>query len=345
LRKEFWAEAYTEQEKSQGNLSESGLLYMDNLAVVPGKHASSLLERMHFIGHMRAMAIKETLTAWGLHVANLDAITQQVLQSCQGCLAGKPAYAPPKGSIFCGEEALDVVFLDYTELEGRHALVFLDGATRFAYARLVHSMSAEVLEDEMVAYIGTFGVPRRITTDNGSQFKSHKFRWLLSWWGIAHAYSIPYVPNSNGVVERAIGTLVTAARCGYIQRCVSQKQVDSVATRDEYLRHSLAEAVLKHNISNGSYEKMFQRALPSMCRWGTVNDSEPGHGSISNGIPVMVKIPDEQRRGKLSPLFEDQNWMTLRRVGSNQYYLCKRDDTSQVSAVLYSRAQLKPLLA
>jgi hypothetical protein len=58
---------------------------------------------------------------------------------------------------------------------------------------------------------------------------------------------------------------------------------------------------------------------------------------------VLVKIPDEQRKGKLSPLFEDHQWQVLKRVGSNQYYLCKRDDINKVSAVLYSRAQLKPI--
>jgi transposase InsO family protein len=343
LRKESWMEAYSEEERAQGSLDEAGLLRMNDLVVVPDKHAGSLVERMHLIGLMRAPAIKSMIAAWRLHIADLDALIQRIVQSCQGCLAGKPAYAPPLGNIFCGEEPLDVVFLDCTELENRHALVFLDGATKFAYARLVQNMSAEVLEDEMASFIGTFGVPKRITTDNGSQFKSHKFRWLLSWWGIAHAYSVPYVPRTNGVVERAIGTLVSAVRCGYIQRCLSQKQVESIATRDEYLRHSLAEAVLKHNVSNGSYEKMFQRTFSPLCRGGAIPDSGPGHGSISPGTPVMVKISEEQRKGKLSPLFEDQNWKVLRRVGSNQYYLCKRDNPSLVSNVLYGRAQLKPI--
>jgi transposase InsO family protein len=343
LRKDAWVGAYSEEERRRGTVNAEGLVLVGDSVAVPDMYAEHLLERVHLIGHMRAADVKSLLAAWKLHAANGDAMLRKIIQSCQGCQLGKPAYAPPLGHVFCGAEPLDVVFIDFTEMEGRYAVVFVDGATKFGYARLINNLTTETLEDEMVAFIGIFGVPKRVTTDNGVQFKSRKFLWLLSWWGIAHAYSVPYVPRSNGIVERAIGTLVSAARCGYLQRCLTQKQADSPATRDEYLRHALAEAVLKHNIANNAFGQMFQRAPPSICRWSAVQNAAPGYGSLQVGTPVLVKIPEEQRKSKLSPLFEDQDWKVLKRVGSNQYYLCRRDDESKVSSVLYSRAQLKPV--
>ena len=88
--------------------------------------------------------------------------------------------------------------------------VCVDDATRVAYA--------EVLPDEKGVTATAF-VQRAITwfrdrdvlvegvmTDNGSCYRSHRFRRALAAEGIRHVYTRPYRPQTNGKAERFIRT-------------------------------------------------------------------------------------------------------------------------------------------
>jgi transposase InsO family protein len=48
-----------------------------------------------------------------------------------------------------------------------------------------------------------FGVPRRVLTDNGTQFKGPKFVRCCADFGIHHQTSSTAHPQMNGQVERA----------------------------------------------------------------------------------------------------------------------------------------------
>lgn len=71
-----------------------------------------------------------------------------------------------------------------------------------------------------------WGVPRRIKTDNGSDFTAHATRRLLDALGIAVEVSPPYQPKAKGTVERAIGTFQRAlAGCpGFIGHSVADRK-------------------------------------------------------------------------------------------------------------------------
>jgi transposase InsO family protein len=43
-------------------------------------------------------------------------------------------------------------------------------------------------------------------TDNGSAYKSHRFRDMLAEAGIRHKRTRPYTPRTNGKAERFIKT-------------------------------------------------------------------------------------------------------------------------------------------
>ena len=48
-----------------------------------------------------------------------------------------------------------------------------------------------------------FGVPNRITTDNGSQFTSNLFKTYYANLGMQICYALVAHPRSNGQAERA----------------------------------------------------------------------------------------------------------------------------------------------
>lgn len=90
--------------------------------------------------------------------------------------------------------------------------VAVDDATRLAYV--------EVLPDERKASTTAFllralrwfrshGIEvERIMTDNGSAYRSRRFRKALRWLDIRHIYTRPYTPKTNGKAERFIQTLL-----------------------------------------------------------------------------------------------------------------------------------------
>ena len=86
----------------------------------------------------------------------------------------------------------------------------IDDASRLAYT--------EGLTDEKksttcafmtraLAWFARNGVTvERVTTDNGSAYKSHGFRDLLVQAGLRHIRTRPYTPRTNGKAERFIQT-------------------------------------------------------------------------------------------------------------------------------------------
>jgi hypothetical protein len=54
--------------------------------------------------------------------------------------------------------------------------------------------------------------PKKIRSDNGSEFKNLQVEEYLEDEGIKHEFSAPYTPQQNGVVERKNRTLIDMAR-------------------------------------------------------------------------------------------------------------------------------------
>ena len=53
---------------------------------------------------------------------------------------------------------------------------------------------------------------KRIQSDNGTEFKNQTLEAYCQEHGIEHQYSVPYVPQQNGVAERKNMTLIEATR-------------------------------------------------------------------------------------------------------------------------------------
>ncbi len=95
------------------------------------------------------------------------------------------------------------------ELEARHACRY-----RRCFAPRPHgnppdekTTSATAFLARARAFFARHGVTvERVTTDNGSAYKSHRFRDMLAEAGIRHKRTRPYTPRTNGKAERFIKT-------------------------------------------------------------------------------------------------------------------------------------------
>lgn len=96
----------------------------------------------------------------------------------------------------------------------RYCLTCVDRFTRWPEAIPLADMEAyTVAEAFLSTWIASFGVPLRVTPDQGRQFESELFKELCKMLGSQHLRTTSYHPQSNGMVERLHRQLKTSIRC------------------------------------------------------------------------------------------------------------------------------------
>ncbi len=93
-----------------------------------------------------------------------------------------------------------------------HILTIMCTATRFPEAIPLRSIRAQMIIKELVKFCTTFGLPRVVQTDQGSNFTSKAFTQTLAELGVKHQLSSAYHPESQGALERFHQTLKSMLR-------------------------------------------------------------------------------------------------------------------------------------
>jgi transposase InsO family protein len=81
----------------------------------------------------------------------------------------------------------------------------------------VVNITQEAAVKFLQSIIYRFGVPKRVLTDNGTQFKGAKFSKCCADFGIDHQPSSAAHPQINGQVERTNGLLLQGMKIRMIQ--------------------------------------------------------------------------------------------------------------------------------
>lgn len=130
-------------------------------------------------------------------------------------------YAPPSQRF---EHIIDIIGPLPLSKGYRYCLTIIDRYTRWPEAIPLKDITTETIARALInKWISRFGIPNRISTDQGSQFKSTLFNELSRLLGIDHLQTTSYHPQANGIVERWHRTLksstcVTVQKIGH-QHC------------------------------------------------------------------------------------------------------------------------------
>ena len=96
-----------------------------------------------------------------------------------------------------------------------YLVVWIDDATKFIVsARFYFDQSVTAIEDSLRSGIQSFGVPEKIFTDNGKQYRSKWLSGTCAKLGIRLLHSRPYHPEGKGLVEnfnKQINKLISEA--------------------------------------------------------------------------------------------------------------------------------------
>ncbi|CAI5691564.1 unnamed protein product [Oreochromis niloticus] len=143
-------------------------------------------------------------------------------RSCHTCqLAGKPNQvipaAPLKPIPVVGEPFEHVIVdcvgpLPKTKSGNQYLLTMMCTATRYPEAIPLRSLKTRGIVKALVKFFSTFGLPKRIQTDQGTNFMSKIFAQVMTELGVTHHTSSAYHPESQGALERFHQTLKNMLR-------------------------------------------------------------------------------------------------------------------------------------
>ena len=109
--------------------------------------------------------------------------------------------------------AVDIIGpLSATKRRNRFILTLVDTTTMWAEAVPMPSCDSKHVADALLGIFTRLGFPQRILTDNGSQFRGKLMEETFRLFHARHIFSSPYHPQSNGLVERRNGTLISILR-------------------------------------------------------------------------------------------------------------------------------------
>ncbi len=152
----------------------------------------------------------------------LKSAVSDFCRSCDVCQrSGKPNQKIPSAPLYpipVLSEPFERLIIDCvgplpkSKTGHQYILTVMCCATRYAEAIPLRSIKAPLIVKELVKFCTTFGLPREIQTDQGSNFTSKVFAQTLTELGVTHKMSSAYHPESQGALERFHQTLKSMLR-------------------------------------------------------------------------------------------------------------------------------------
>jgi len=102
--------------------------------------------------------------------------------------------------------------LPRTKTGNKYLLTMMCSATRYPEAIPLRSITTKVILRALTKLFSTFGLPKVVQTDQGSNFRSKMFNQVMSTLSISHIVSSANHPESQGALERWHQTLKSMLR-------------------------------------------------------------------------------------------------------------------------------------
>lgn len=92
----------------------------------------------------------------------------------------------------------------------KYILVLIDCFSRWVHLFALKRLLAKEAAEKMLQYIGIYGSPKQLLSDQGCQFKNETFTEMNKLLGIDHQFSTAYSSEENGIVESSVTTGISA---------------------------------------------------------------------------------------------------------------------------------------
>nr|XP_055054187.1 uncharacterized protein LOC129439536 [Misgurnus anguillicaudatus] len=195
-----------------------------NQIVVPVCYRQAVLSLAHDHSLSGHLGIKKTYNRILKHFVwpRLKSDVAKHCRTCQTCqFSGKPNQIIPRAPLVpipvVGEPFEHIIIdcvgpLPKTRAGNQYLLTIMCAATRFPEAIPLRKITAPVIIRALVKFFSTFGLPRIVQSDQGTNFLSKLFAQVLQTLKISHRVASAYHPESQGALERFHQTLKSVLR-------------------------------------------------------------------------------------------------------------------------------------
>ncbi|SAL98522.1 hypothetical protein [Absidia glauca] len=187
----------------------------EQLRTVNGdEERKTIMEKQHALGHNGATAMIKAIQADGMTWPNLKADAVQHVSKCNACMqynVARKGYNPLSSitSRLPGDHwAVDLAGpLEETHKGNVYILVMIDICTKFVIIKAIPDKTSLTIAESLIDVFSTFGYPKIIQSDNGTEFVNKIIKKITEVACIDHRLISAYHPRANGAAERTVQTV------------------------------------------------------------------------------------------------------------------------------------------
>jgi transposase InsO family protein len=183
------------------------------------KDRPMVIERAHEVGHFQVESTMNRLTL-RYYWKGMQNEVKAWISRCKICARNEPGRTGDHPMVILDrpKTIFDRVHIDLitglpTAKDGsQHICVLMDAMSKFPIAFAIPDKSARTVAKCLWMFMTTFGFPKALYSDQGTEFVNQVVQELLHVGGTEQLLTSAYHPRSNGLVERFNKTLITALR-------------------------------------------------------------------------------------------------------------------------------------
>lgn len=161
--------------------------------------------------------IRETLTRLRRHYwwANMKETVTAIINTCEQCRKMKYDRKPIKPMLQLTQTPFipfEEVFMDLLYVENKYYVTLVDSFSKIGQAYHIPNRSTPEVVRVLIKYFSTYGLPKKISCDSGTEFNNNLLKELLSMYKIDMHVGTPNNPNSMAIVERFHSTILEIYR-------------------------------------------------------------------------------------------------------------------------------------
>jgi hypothetical protein len=210
------------------------------------------------------------------------------VNNCEICQTAKYERNPPviKFNLTpTSSKPFEHIHMDTFKILNHSFLTILDSFSRYGQAYCITSLNPINILNSLLTFISHHGLPQKITTDCGGEFKNNVLSDFCKLHKIELHYTTPKNSNSNSPVERFHSTLAEEIRCLKLE-----KPRDSIETLISYAIIGYNNAI--HSVTNYT---------PFEIVKGHINSDDPFEMTDTKIINNYI----QQHKEKVQTLYAD----------------------------------------
>lgn len=268
-----------------------GLVYKNRKLYVPLSKRKQILNESHSTATAAHDGVAGTLhRLGGFWWPKMQDEVADLVARCDSCQRSKAENKQPAG-VMRKHEAfapLDTVAFDYVgplppTVDGFNFIaVIVDHFTHYVVAKPMVDQKAEPFARFFMEFIGIFGPPRVMLSDEARCFSGKNLQALRNEFNVTHVMACPGYSKGNAVVERVIRTINVKCRA----LCEKGEQLDWAAALP-MICLSINSQICS-TTKYAPYELMFGRPAPILQRMATRNTTvyDLHHHAVRQAIDI-----------------------------------------------------------